>query len=210
MRKITTAGLWSVTRGAGLSLVWMVRRPRLARDIPRTLGTFGKGTLDLREAWLPYRLTDTLLHRIGPGTRVFEYGGGGSTAWFADLGADVTTVEHHPEWVAHLNEQFRDDEHVELIHRSDANGFADYITAIDAYPDASFDVVVVDGRERVQCFEHSVAKIKPGGTLILDDVDRARYARAFEVVDWPREVVHGFAPCKPTMGHTAAFTRPAA
>ena len=210
MRRITMEGVWSVIRSAGLSLAWLVRRPHLAHDFPRTLRTLGRGTLALREAWLPYGLTDTLRDRIGPGTRVFEYGGGGSTAWFADLGAEVTTVEHHPEWVAHLTEQFRDDEHVDLVQRSDADAYADYVSAIDDYPDASFDVVVVDGRERVRCFEHSVAKVRPGGVLILDDVDRTRYAPAFEVVDWPREVVHGFAPCKPTMGHTAVFTRPAA
>jgi hypothetical protein len=210
MRKITIEGLWSVARGSALSLGWLVRRPSLARDFRRTLRTFGKGTLDLREAWLPYGLTDALRHRIGQETRVFEYGGGGSTAWFADLGAEVTTVEHHSEWLAHLSQQFREDERVELLERSDVNGYAEYVAAIDDYPDDSFDVVVVDGRERVRCFEHSVAKVKPGGLLILDDVDRTRYARAFEVVDWPREVVHGFAPCKPTMGHTAIFTRPVA
>lgn len=210
MRKVAIAGVWSVTRGAGLSLAWLARRPGLARDVPRTLRTFGKGTLDLREAWLPYGLTDALRDRIGPSTRVFEYGGGGSTAWFADLGAEVTTVEHHPEWLAHLTEQFRTDARVTLVQRSDADGYAEYVAAIDDHPDASFDVVVVDGRERVRCFERAIPKVKPGGVLILDDVDRARYARAFDLVDWPREVVHGFAPCKPTMGHTAVFTRPTA
>jgi len=210
MRRITAAGAWSVTRGAVLSLGWLVRRPRLARDLPRTLRTVGKNTLDLREAWLPYELTDSLRDRVGPGTRVFEYGGGGSTAWFADLGADVTTVEHHPEWVAHLSDQFRDAERVEIVRRSEADGYADYVSAIDAYPDESFDVVVVDGRERVRCFQQSIPKVRPGGLLILDDADRSRYASAFTAVSWPREVVHGFAPCKPTMGHTAVFTRPAA
>ena len=102
-----------------LSLVWMVRRPSLAKDLPRTVRTLGKGTLDLREAWLPYGLTEGVLQkRVGPGTRVFEYGGGGSTAWFADLGAQVTTVEHHAEWLAHLSQQFEGNERVELIDRS--------------------------------------------------------------------------------------------
>jgi hypothetical protein len=46
----------------------------------------------LRLPWLPFVLQEELEERVGAGTRVFEFGGGGSTLYFLDLGAVVVTV----------------------------------------------------------------------------------------------------------------------
>jgi hypothetical protein len=54
----------------------------------------------------------------------------------------------------------------------------------------------------------SLGKVRPGGMLVVDDVDRQRYARALEAVDWPREDVIGFAPAKPSLSYSTLFTRP--
>ena len=48
--------------------------------------------------------------------------------------------------------------------------------AICDEPDASLDLVVVDGRARVECARRAMPKVKPGGLLLLDDTSRERYA----------------------------------
>ncbi len=208
MRRPPLTGVLAVLRSGVLTCVWLVRRPAYARDFSRMLRTLGKATLDLRQAWLPFALTDELGAAATKKSAVFEFGGGGSTAWFADRFGRVTTVEHHREWFSMLESRLGGTSNVTLLYRSSADDYEMYVGSIDAFPDDSFDLVVVDGRERVRCFARAVAKVKPGGSLLLDDADRKRYRDAFDLVDWPRRVVRGFAPSKPTLAHTAVFTRP--
>lgn len=185
--------------------IW--RDPASGRGFLRLLGTRGRSTMTLRLPWLPFRLIDELSAKVGPDARVFEYGGGGSTLWFLDRGASVVTVEHDRDWARALSDAVPADRW-ELLERSSDNAFEDYVSAILAFPDHAFDVVVVDGRERGRCLLAAVEKVRPGGLLILDDSDRARYAAAMDQVDWPRREVVGFAPAKPTLAYSTVFTRP--
>lgn len=50
-----------------------------------------------------------------------------------------------------------------------------YVKAICEYPDATFDLVLVDGRARASCILYGHSKVKPGGFLMLDDAERPRY-----------------------------------
>lgn len=169
--------------------------------------TLASDPLTLREPWLPFKLVDTLTSRLRPGQRVFEYGGGGSTLWLVDLGADVVTVEHDRSWFDRLTAAPGCRQAEVRLRLLDQTG-NDYVGAIDDQADESLDLVIVDGRERVRCFERSLPKVKPNGLLLLDDVDRRRYRRAFHLVDWPREVYVGFSPYKPSFAYTAVFTKP--
>ena len=56
--------------------------------------------------------------------------------------------------------------------------FERYVRAIDDYPDGHFHFVSVDGRARVACLERALAKVAPGGLLILDNSQRERYQPA--------------------------------
>lgn len=185
--------------------IW--RNPASRHGFLRLLRTRGRSTMTLRLPWLPFGLIDELSTMVGPGARVFEYGGGGSTLWFLDRGASVVTVEHDRTWARALSNAIAPDRW-EMLERSSDNAFDDYVAAIRAFPDCSFDVVVVDGRERARCLLSALEKVKPGGLLILDDSDRVRYADAMDQVDWPRRDFVGFAPAKPTLAYTTVFTRP--
>lgn len=45
----------------------------------------------------------------------------------------------------------------------------------------SFDLICVDGRDRVECCLNSMTLVKPGGYLLLDNSERRRYGRVFDV-----------------------------
>ena len=186
----------------------VAREPALARDFPRLLRTAGRGTMHLRLPWLPFRLIDDLEAVVGPGSRVFEYGGGGSTLWFVDRGAVVVTVEHDPGWAADLERSITSGDWTLLV-RSIADGYDHYAGAISSYPDDSFDVVLVDGRARGRSVKRSLPKIVSGGLLVVDDIHQIeRAAEAVKGVEWPRRDVVGFAPAKIALGHTAVLTKP--
>src|SRR6266852_4781627 len=86
----------------------------------------------------------------------------------------------------------------------------DFATAITAFPDESFDLVVVDGRdERVACVESAVPKLRRGGLLVLDDWDHPAYRRVDRVLEsWPRRVFIGLKPYPLTALETAIYRRP--
>ena len=205
--KVTGEMLARQARLMGSSARVLVREPSLGRELPRLLATRGRGTMRLELPWLPFRLIDELAARVDGTSRVFEYGGGGSTLWFLERGATVVTVEHHPGWAAELRRRVTSDRWT-LAERSADDEFAAYVAAIEEHPDDSFDVVVVDGRERARCLTAAMPKVRPGGLLIVDDADRERYQAAIDATGWPRRDVVGFAPAKPSLAYTAVLSRP--
>ena len=141
--------------------------------------------------------------------RVFEWGSGGSTIWYAQRAQHVIAVEHAAAWQRIVAERLQaagvaaecpsspplaPDSLVGYRWETDWPPYAtlsraplrpeyrDYLATIDAYPDAAFDLIVIDGKERVGCAPHAIPKLKPGGRLILDDSNRAEYADIFRLL----------------------------
>jgi len=204
---ITTAQLRHQARLMGRSARHLASRPGDGRELVRLVRAGARSTVRLRLPWLPFRLIDLLDERLEPGMRVFEFGGGGSTLWFLDHGLEVVTDEHDAAWARILEQATASASWSLLVHSLDDGGAA-YVDAIGDYPDGHFDLVVVDGRYRVRCVAASLAKVRPGGMLVVDDTDRERYAAALEAVPWPRADIVGFAPAKPSLSYASVLVRP--
>lgn len=187
----------------------VARDPRQVRDIPRWTRTLSKTTLSAELPWLPFVVIDRLEKHLTRSSKVFEFGGGGSTVWFANRVGEVVTVEHDPDWFPVLESAVGSRPGCTLIHRTAQDNYADYITSIDPFEDATFDAVVVDGRERVRCLERALTKVRPGGLLVLDDANRTRYSAAYSLAaGWPQRTYRGLAPTMTVPGVTAVWQRP--
>lgn len=154
--------------------------------------------------WITFAACKFLEPRIVPGMRVHEYGAGGSTLFFATRGCEVSSVEHDEAWANRVRETLarenltnvqlrclppepvtdslkRDPTEPDDYFSSDENfqqhTFRNYATAIDAFADGYFHLVVIDGRARPSCYKHALAKVAPGGWLMLDNSDRDSYRR---------------------------------
>lgn len=122
--------------------------------------------------WLTYPAIDFLAERVTGGMSVFEFGSGYSTLWWAERAARVTCVEHNPDWAEEVRSMMPpnvDFNHVAL----EPDG--DYCHMARAKR-KSFDVIVVDGRDRVNCALRSVDSLSPDGVIVWDNSDRRRYA----------------------------------
>lgn len=157
-----------------------------------------------RTPWTTYQSISVLHRVLKPGTRVFEFGGGGSTLFCLDRGARVTTVDHDSNWFSKIRNlvvernQSRQWEGVLIApttapsafdddDRSDPDAytsgsvefkglwFKDYASFIDSFIEDSFDVIIIDGRSRPSCLKHSIRKVKVGGLLFLDNTERDYY-----------------------------------
>jgi len=183
--------------------------PGQIQYLPKWARVLRKPTLDSRMPWLPFRIIDLLHDHVTPQSRVFEFGGGGSTLWFASRVGTVVTVEHDQQWFQMLQASVKDSPGCQVIHQGPEDAYADYVGSIGAFPDSHFDVVVVDGRERVRCLEAAMPKVRPGGLLILDDSNREKYAAAFEIAsEWPHQTLSGLTPAKAIAGVTTVWRRP--
>ena len=144
-------------------------------------------------AWWSYpamRRVDEFLS-ARPEARVFEYGAGASTAWLARRAGKVDSVEHDAEFVAYVRELLADTPGVQLhavpptpataatTIRSQRHGhadldFGDYVSTIDQVG-GPFDLVVVDGRARVDAFRRALDHLKDDGVVVFDNIRRKRY-----------------------------------
>lgn len=113
-----------------------------------------------------------------PMQRILEFGAGGSSIWFSHR-ARTITVEHDEEWIGKVAET---DKHwipilAERPYHHISNLFADN----------TFDLIMVDGRDRVACVASSMRLLKPGGLFVLDNSERPRYAPALQILNcWNR------------------------
>src|SRR5882724_5296346 len=78
-----------------------LRTGSLVRDFAawrRTQRKF-KDPLEMRRPWLSFAATRFLERQLKPAGRVFEWGSGNSTIFFAERVAEVVSVEYDSAWV---------------------------------------------------------------------------------------------------------------
>ncbi len=196
---------------------------------------WGNG-LAARLPWLTFDAQDFIAGRLRTAPRVFEYGSGGSTLYWLDRGATCVSVEHDEAWHARVLDYVGPcaslDYRLVLPEASSPGSpgdisdptayrssgpeylgktFRAYASLIDAFPDGTFDLVLIDGRARPSCLHHASPKVRPGGLLVLDDAERPHYlARtggllaAFEAHSFP-----GTGPFADQMWRTDVYVRSA-
>ncbi len=191
-----------------------------------------------RRPWLTFSATRFLQRHLRSTMQVFEYGAGGSTLFFAARVANVVSVEHDSAWAAQVQaalvQEQRLNATVHLIPpESDpacdgqdpadpeayvssapqyrGMSFRKYAAHLDGWPDASFDLVMVDGRARPGCLCHARSKVKPGGWLLLDNAERAHYhpaLRSLEAEGWRKRDFSGPGPRVAMFWRTWIWQRP--
>jgi len=124
--------------------------------------------------WYTYPAISFLKDRIRPDVSVFEFGSGNSTLWWSMHASRVISCEHHEEWYKAFQSKLP--ESVEYLHREIEGGH--YRDAILAY-DSEFQIIVIDGRDRVNCAMNSLAALSADGVIIWDNSDRAKYSPGY-------------------------------
>ncbi len=96
-----------------------------------------------------------------------------------------------------------------IASRTEPGTFDEYVDAITTFPDETFDLVVVDGRARVECGRRAMDKVTRGGMLLLDDSNRRRYQPLRDaLITWERADFRGLKPQNVGVAQTTIWTRP--
>ncbi|MEP7300810.1 MAG: class I SAM-dependent methyltransferase [Caldimonas sp.] len=125
--------------------------------------------------WYTYGAIHFLASRVNSTMSVFEYGSGNSTLWWSKLGGRVTSCEHDTQWHRMMKERLP--AAVKYIHADVSTG--DYARQIQQQHE-TFDIVVIDGRDRVQCARFSAAALATRGVIVWDNSDRPDYRDGYE------------------------------
>lgn len=127
--------------------------------------------------WFTYSSIHFLESRLHPSLTVFEYGSGNSTLWFSSRVQKVCAVEHDLGWHAFMKEKFSKLPNAVVTHKDlDSGAYEKEILKFHK----QFDIIVLDGRNRVACSKNSLAALKDGGVLIWDNADRAKYKEGYD------------------------------
>ena len=156
--------------------------------------------------WFTYASIDFLGPRLNRKMAIFEYGSGQSTLWWSKRVGTVNSVEHDRAWYEKMASQLPDA--VEYRYADLDNG--EYVRAIREH-DNKYDIVVIDGRERVACAKESLAALKPDGVIVWDNSDRPRYeegGRFLEEQGFKRIDFWGMGPLSVHGWSTSVFYRP--
>jgi len=140
------------------------------------------------EPWLVYTATNQLEEYLTKDKSVFEWGCGGSTIWYSCRAKQVVSIEHNNSWFEKVSERVHQLmlPNVRMYLRG-GNEYAEYVAAPQEF-DEMFDLVVVDGRQRVRCIKTGMPLVKPGGWLVLDNSERSRYQPGIALLTgWARQ-----------------------
>ncbi len=113
---------------------------------------------------------------------IFEWGPGKSTEYFLSLPylKKIFSVENDKYFYQKLKNKFKDDR-LNLIHEEawvKNSSFAHKIFDMGQ----NFDLIFVDGRNRVECILASIQNLAPGGVIILHDCYRKNYLDLIEPI----------------------------
>jgi predicted O-methyltransferase YrrM len=138
-----------------------------------------KYPLDLEIPWLSYAVIDFLKEYLQPSMTVCEYGSGGSTLFFAKRVKSVVSIEDNPKWYERVSQRLNEHGLTNVTLKLAPFDFKNPLdfeksAYMNAMPDTTFDVIVVDGSEewvqvRPIYFRHAENHIKPGGIIVVDD-----------------------------------------
>jgi len=112
--------------------------------------------------------------------QILEWGPGRSTVTLADCcpGARIVTIEHDAAWYRQWHRTLAQHAHgaIEHLHlsRQDAGRAMGYVT----WPLtqlAGWELILVDGRSRVDCLRIAQMVCAVGGAVVLHDADRSGY-----------------------------------
>lgn len=192
--------------------------------------------LDNAIPWITYDAAAYLRAHLQPGIRVFEYGSGASTLFWARYAIQCVSIEHDAEWYALVKTRLQHTDALDYrlvlpdpsppdqaasLDRADPRNyltdwigfeqatFRNYAQQIDSFPDYYFDVVVVDGQARPACLAHSYSKVKVAGMLILDNADVPLYLEQTQhlLADFKRLSFAGIAPIQGIPSRTDIYIR---
>lgn len=116
--------------------------------------------------WYNYAFIHFIEERLNNDMIVYEYGCGNSTLWWSKRVKYVYSIENDSYWFNKISSQIPFNVQIELKKDIDS-----YTQNIKKY-EMVYDIIIIDGKFRYECFINSIKYLKNDGVLIWDNSDR--------------------------------------
>jgi precorrin-6B methylase 2 len=126
--------------------------------------------------WVTYGFIDFIKGRLTKQLTVFEFGSGNSTHFYAKYAGKVIAVEHDKKWLDRIISTKA--ENAKLIYCELVRD-GDYCR-MPLTLNEKFDIIIVDGRDRVNCCKQAVGAVSESGVIVLDDSEREFYKEGMD------------------------------
>ncbi|MDF3079066.1 MAG: FkbM family methyltransferase [Sphingobacteriaceae bacterium] len=127
--------------------------------------------------WVTYSFIDFIKDRLTKSQSVFEFGSGNSTLFYAKYAGSVVSVEHDKSWLEKISSSAPANS--EMIY-SNLVYDGEYCR-MPSKASKKFNIIIVDGRDRVNCCKNCLGALAEDGVVVLDDSEREQY---FEAVNF--------------------------
>lgn len=143
------------------------------------------------EPWITRDAISILDKIIKPSWKIAEWGMGSSTIWLARRCSLLISIDHNPVWfdevTAEINRLCLEDKKIakcKLDLRLETN-VEKYVTVLNSFSEKTFDLILVDGRNRERCIQNAYLRIKKNRCIVLDNSERYNVP---ELNDWEKNV----------------------
>lgn len=157
--------------------------------------------------WCTYSFIKFIEPRLKKDFTVFEYGSGNSTIWYANRVKEIISVENDETWFNVVSKLLPSN--AKLIYsRLEYDG--EYCRMVKNQ-NKKFDIIIVDGRDRVNCVKHSLDFLTQTGIIIFDNSNLEKYKEVTEFLnkqDFNRLDFWGISPITGHNNCTSIYYKP--
>ena len=157
--------------------------------------------------WYTYPAIEYLSQFDYSDKKIFEFGCGNSSKFWAARAQKVVSVEDNLKWFEKWQQEMRASSQ-QVLWRDEGEIYENAILESDE----KFDVIIVDGKRREKCCETALLRLAKGGMIILDDSDRINTSEEYKksvailrAADLLQVDFYGFCPMNNYTKTTSVF-----
>ncbi|MFI3241398.1 MAG: SAM-dependent methyltransferase [Alphaproteobacteria bacterium] len=124
--------------------------------------------------WYTYPAIEYLSQFDYSDKKVFEFGVGYSSLFWANRAKKVISIEDNPSYFERWTTEFKK-ENLDIRWRDEGEIYENAIFE----DEDKYDVIIIDGKRRFPCAEVALKKISNNGFIILDDSDRVNTSHEY-------------------------------
>lgn len=125
--------------------------------------------------WYTYPAIEYLSQFDYSNKKIFEFGCGNSSKFWAARAQKVVSIEDNLKWFAKWQQEMTAPNQ-QVLWRDEGEIYENAILESDE----KFDVIIVDGKRREKCCETALLRLSKGGMIILDDSDRINTSEEYK------------------------------
>lgn len=126
--------------------------------------------------WVTYPFIQFIENRLQPTFNIFEYGSGNSTLYYSKKVAHVDSVENDKGWYEQVKNNMPANVTLFYSELSSGGDYCNYANITQK----TYDLIIIDGRDRVNCCKQNISALANTGMIVLDDTERMEYKEGID------------------------------